>query len=234
MRRLLLLFILLLSLYAYGFSQDSAIESKYRWGASLTGVYNFRSGASPHVEYSALNGGKIGTYYVVERKRVRWDAEANFGIANYNLQYTHPLYEQYKIRLKQALYSFHIDIAFSLKAYLNHKSRMDVGTGLFFGTDGMLYHNEINKIITESFFDPGVGRTNHRMILYSDMTGNFTFSNGLFFHFTYQSLQPRYPFFIRLRSNLTFRNNNFKANLLHLIITQIVNSLIVPNIPTRG
>src|SRR5690606_32192979 len=145
-------------------------------------------GSSSHLAYSAFNGGRIGTYYIVERRRVRWDAEAHLGIADYNLQYTHPLYEQYKIGLKQTLYSFHIDIAFSLKVYLSRTSRMDLGTGLFFGTDGKLYYDGINKVITESFFDPGIGKENHRVLLYSDMRGNITSSNGLFFHVTYQSL----------------------------------------------
>ncbi|MBX9449256.1 MAG: hypothetical protein KL787_05860 [Taibaiella sp.] len=210
----LLFLISLLLLYAYGFSQDSVIESKYSFGASVTGLYNFIPPSSHHVKCNVFKGGSIGSYYAIERNRVRWDAEVNLGITNYQIQYTHPLYEQYKVNLKQTLYSFHIDIAFSLKVYLSHISRMDVGGGLFFGNDGRLFAQETDKVITESFFDPDIGRENNRIVLYSDIIGNLSVSNGWFFHLTYRSLHTRYPFFIRLRSNLTFPGKGFQVNFL--------------------
>lgn len=214
MRTFLLFFISLMLVYVSGFSQDSVIESRYSWGVNVTGLCNFIPPSSLHLKSNVFKGGNIGSYYAVERNRVRWDAAVNFGITNYNLQYTHPLYEQYKIGLKQTLYSFHIDIAFSLKVYLSHISRMDVGAGLFFGTDGRLDDQETDKVIKESFFDPGIGRENNRIVLYSDIIGNLSVANGWFFHLTYRSLQARYPFFIRFRSNLTFPGKRFQANFI--------------------
>lgn len=190
------------------FASDKYLSppDKFKWGVSTTANFNPYINPLKNLKYSAYNGGDIGTYLALNLKKVRLDLGLNYGLANYNFSYTHPQFQDHFIRENKTIHRFYIDLLFSRKIYNTSTSHFSIGTGISFGADSRIHDDDKRELITESFYDAGIGRENNRLMIFRKSNGGENAVAFLVFHFTYHAYHPKFTYFIRFKANVDLVN----------------------------
>lgn len=186
--------------------QNMPIKTKKTRYLSEFGMYTgiqINSASSNHnqVDYSAFHGAHLGAFYGLNFSVVRFEIAGELLRSNFRINHQPPPFPQYSIDINEQIWSPKIGFTLSINFLRFKNHALYLGSGINF-TAFRFPISSLDVNHKAPYFDPVLGHPNYRTVYYSKLYDTYDNLTEIPFFATYVSKNHRFPFFVRLASNL--------------------------------